>query len=65
MKDLLQSDKNNDILSQPYRAPVASFLPVVVDGKLAFKVDQARGLIEWQHRGQKYLIDLATLKQVR
>lgn len=54
-----------DTLSQHYRTPKASFLPVVVAGRLAFKFDRERGLIEWQHQGQKYLIDLATLTTVR
>jgi len=43
----------------PYRAPKSQFVPVVRGGKLAFKFDPTRGLIEWQHRGEKYIIDLA------
>lgn len=42
-----------------YRAPKAQFVPVIRDGKLAFKFDPVRGLIEWQHRGEKHIIDLA------
>jgi hypothetical protein len=42
-----------------YKAPKAQFVPVVVNGKLAFKFDPRRGLIEWQHRGEKHVIDLA------
>ncbi len=42
-----------------YKAPKAQFVPVVVNNKLAFRFDPVRGLIEWQHRGEKHVIDLA------
>lgn len=42
-----------------YRAPKSQFVPVVINNKLAFRFDPTRGLIEWQHRGEKHIIDLA------
>ncbi len=42
-----------------YRAPKSQFVPVVVNGKLIFKFDPRRGLIEYQSRGEKHIIDLA------
>jgi hypothetical protein len=42
-----------------YKAPKPRFVPVVVNGKLVFKFDPERGLIEWQSRGEKHIIDLA------
>jgi hypothetical protein len=42
-----------------YKAPKAQFVPVVVNNKLVFRFDPVRGLIEWQHRGEKHVIDLA------
>ncbi len=62
---VLNSKNNCDIISQHYKTPKATFLPVVINGKLVFKIDLTRGLVEWQHQGQKYLIDLATLEEVR
>lgn len=43
---------------QPYRPPQPRFVPIVINGKLAFKFDPERGLIEWQHRGERFVIDL-------
>jgi hypothetical protein len=42
-----------------YKAPASRFVPVLIDGKLVFKFDPDRGLIEWQNRGKKHIIDLA------
>lgn len=42
-----------------YQAPKPQFVPVVVNNKLVFRFDPKRGLIEWQHRGEKHIIDLA------
>jgi hypothetical protein len=42
-----------------YKAPTSKFVPIVIGGKLAFRFDPVRGLIEWQHRGEKHVIDLA------
>lgn len=42
-----------------YRAPKSRFVPIVIHGKLVFKFDATRGLIEWQDRGNKHIIDLA------
>jgi hypothetical protein len=64
-ESLLYCNENCVNIDQPYVLPKAAFQPVVIAGKLAFKVDRVRGLIEWQHRGQKYIIDLATLQQLR
>lgn len=50
-----------EIVSKPstYQAPKSQFVPVARGGKLVFRFDPVRGLIEWQHRGEKYIIDLA------
>ena len=42
-----------------YKTPKAQFVPVVVGGRLIFKFDPTRGLIEYQSRGEKHIIDLA------
>jgi hypothetical protein len=42
-----------------YKAPKAQFVPVVVNNKLVFRFDPTRGLIEYQSRGEKHVIDLA------
>lgn len=39
----------------------AAYVPVVIGGKLAFRYDSARRVIEWQIRGEKHYIDLAAL----
>lgn len=41
-----------------YRTPKAQFVPVVVNNKLIFRFDPQRGLIEYQSRGEKHIIDL-------
>lgn len=50
-----------EIVSKPstYQAPKSQFVPVVVNNKLIFRFDPQRGLIEYQSRGEKYIIDLA------
>lgn len=62
--NVLSQGKNSEVdTEQPkYKAPKARFVPVVIGGKLAFKFDPLRGLIEWQDRGEKHLIDLATIR---
>lgn len=52
-------DRRDTMKREPYRAPPSHFVPIVINGKLVFKFDPERGLIEWQHRGEKHLIDLA------
>jgi hypothetical protein len=42
-----------------YKAPKQRFVPVVINNKLVFRFDPERGLIEWQCRGEKHIIDLA------
>lgn len=62
--DLLPKGDNRATMKapeQPYRPPQPCFVPIVINGKLAFKFDPERGLIEWQHRGEKHLIDLSTV----
>lgn len=42
-----------------YKAPKSQFVPIVINGKLVFRFDPQRGLIEYQSRGEKHIIDLA------
>lgn len=45
-----------------YQPPKPSFIPVVNRaGRLLFKFDPQRGLIEIQDRGEKEIVDLAIL----
>lgn len=39
----------------------AAYMPVVVRGKLAFRYDPARRVIEWRSQGETHYIDLAAL----
>jgi hypothetical protein len=55
------NDRQKGVEKPKYQTPKARFIPIVIDGKLAFKFDPHRGLIEWQNRGEKYIIDLATI----
>lgn len=57
-KDVLtRSGKCHKI--EPYKPPQPHFVPIHVNGKLAFRFDPDRGLIEWQCRGEKHVIDLS------
>ena len=38
-----------------------TYVPVVIGGKLAFRYDPARHVVEWQARGETHYIDLAAL----
>lgn len=38
-----------------------AYVPVVVCGRLAFRYDPARRVVEWQQRGETHYIDLAAL----
>ena len=40
-----------------------AYMPVVIGGKLAFRYDPARRIVEWQHRGERHYIDLAALDE--
>jgi len=45
-----------------YQTPIAKYISVVFsNGKLAFKFDPDRGLIEIQERGQREVFDLAQI----
>lgn len=45
-----------------YQPPRPSFVPVTwQNGKLAFRIDLQRGLIEMQERGVKEVFDLASI----
>lgn len=59
------SISRNALEQRTYTAPKAAFAPIVINGKLAFKFDPNRGLIEWQHRGAKVLIDLSRYEEYR
>lgn len=48
-----------EVKSSAYKAPKAQFVPVVINNKLVFRFDPQRGLIEYQSRGEKHIIDLA------
>lgn len=39
----------------------SAYMPVVVCGKLAFRYDPRRRVVEWQARGETHYIDLAAL----
>ena len=39
----------------------SAYVPVVIGGKLAFRYDPARHVVEWQARGETHYIDLAAL----
>ena len=39
----------------------ASYVPVVLDGRLVFRYDPHRGLVEIQHRGVRHVVDLAAI----
>lgn len=56
---VLNNQKTCAKLKSSYQPPQPQFIPVVIKGKLAFKFDASRGLIEWQCRGEKHVIDLA------
>lgn len=38
------------------------YVPVVVNGRLAFCYDPLRQIVEWQYRGEKHYIDLAAIE---
>jgi hypothetical protein len=38
------------------------YVPVVVNGRLAFRYDPLRQIVEWQYRGEKHYIDLASIE---
>jgi len=40
-----------------------AYAPVVINGKLAFRYDPQRRIVEWQHRGERHYIDLAALDE--
>lgn len=42
----------------------SEYIPIVVAGKLAFRYDPARRIVEWQLRGEKHYIDLAVLEEM-
>ncbi len=51
------------VMTGTYRRIRSAYMPVVVDGALAFRYDPARHVIEWQKRGRKHYIDLAALDE--
>ena len=40
----------------------AAYVNVILDGRLAFRYDPLRGLVEWQHRGVRHVVDLAQIE---
>lgn len=55
---LLQTERKCDKLDT-YQPPQPRFVPIVINGKLVFRFDPHRGLIEWQSRGERHVIDLS------
>ena len=51
----------SDVAAGPHRRIRAAYVPVVIEGRIAFQYDPYRKLVEWQHRGIKYIVDLALL----
>jgi hypothetical protein len=47
--------------AQAYKAPCLDYRNVVFRGKLLFRFDPVRGIIELQERGEKILIDLSVV----
>ena len=41
-----------------------AYVPVVVGGKLAFRYDPRRHVVEWQSKGETHYIDLARLEEM-
>lgn len=44
-----------------YKSPQSNYRNVVFRGKLLFRFDPVRGLIELQERGEKILVDLSVV----
>ena len=42
----------------------AAYVPVVIGGKLAFRYDPRRHVVEWQAKGETHYIDLARLEEM-
>lgn len=42
----------------------SAYVPVVVCGKLAFRYDPRRHVVEWQAKGETHYIDLARLEEI-
>lgn len=42
----------------------AAYMPVVIGGKLAFRYDPRRHVVEWQAKGETHYIDLARLEEI-
>ena len=42
----------------------SAYVPVVIGGKLAFRYDPARHVVEWQARGETHYIDLARIEEM-
>ena len=42
----------------------SAYVPVVIGGKLAFRYDPARRVVEWQARGETHYIDLARIEEM-
>ena len=41
-----------------------AYVPVVIGGKLAFRYDPRRHVVEWQAKGETHYIDLAALEEM-
>ena len=41
-----------------------AYVPVVIGGKLAFRYDPARHVVEWRIRGETHYIDLARIEEM-
>ena len=52
-------------MTTPYVPPKSNYIPVIskITGRLLFKIDIIRGIIEVQDRGNKEYVDLGLLEQ--
>ena len=52
-------------MTTPYVPPRSNYIPVIskITGRLLFKIDIIRGIIEVQDRGNKEYVDLGLLEQ--
>ena len=50
--------------TQTRRRVQSAYVPVVICGKLAFRYDPHRHVVEWQARGETHYIDLTRIEEM-
>ena len=50
--------------TEHYQRARTAYVPVVIGGKLAFRYDPRRHVVEWQAKGETHYIDLARLDEI-